>query len=153
MKKIKLITIYVMGLLYILVGIKHFTDPKLFMCIVPPQLIFKKFIVIISGLVEIILGCMLILKKTRKIAGIGIIILLISIFPANIYLFISETARIDFGKATGKEITELDALIRMPYQIPLMVLAFWHSKENNTNIFSIICIVIFIPTIIYFISL
>ena len=77
-----------MGLLYILVGIKHFTDPKLFMCIVPPQLIFKKFIVIISGLVEIVLGCMLISKKTRKIAGIGIIILLISIFPANIYLFI-----------------------------------------------------------------
>ena len=53
---IKIITIYIMGLLYITVGVKHFIDTDFFMTIVPPYITFKKEVVLISGLIEISLG-------------------------------------------------------------------------------------------------
>ena len=53
---VKKFTIITMSLLYIIVGVKHFIDPQFFINIVPPFLVFKKEIVYISGLMEIILG-------------------------------------------------------------------------------------------------
>ena len=88
------------------------------MSIVPPFISFKKEVVLISGLLEIILGLFLLFKKTRRLSAYGIIILLIAVFPANIYLFISETPRITLG------ISQEQALIRMPFQIPLILIAF-----------------------------
>ena len=86
-------------------------------------------------------------KSTRKYAGIGIIVLLILVFPANIYLYISEVPQKVYG------ITKNDALLRLPFQLPLILLAYWHSKEKTSKTFDIFSIFIFIPTIIYFISL
>ena len=87
---IKLITIYSLSLLYIFVGVKHFNDVDFFLVIVPPYIKFPLLAVYISGFFEIILGLLLIPMSTRKFAGIGIILLLISVFPANIYLYTSE---------------------------------------------------------------
>ncbi len=133
-----------MSLLYIIIGIKHFINPEFFIAIVPPNIPFKKTVVLISGLIEILLGILLLLNHTRKFASWGIILLLISVFPANIYLYISESPREILG------ITKNQALLRMPFQIPLIIIGYWHSKESHTKIFSIICTALFIPTIIYF---
>jgi len=73
------------------------------------------------------------------------IMLLISVFPANIYLYLSDEAR------EIMNITRKQALTRMPFQIPLILIAFWHSKETCSKKISIMCSIIFIPTIIYFI--
>lgn len=136
-----------MSLLYIIVGVKHFIDPQFFVNIVPPFLEFKKEIVYISGLMEIVLGIFLLFKKTRTIGAWGIIVLLIAVFPANIYLYLNELPR------ELLHISKEQALIRMPFQIPLIVLAFWHSKQNSSKNLSLISIFLFIPTIIYFVRL
>jgi uncharacterized membrane protein len=73
--------------------------------------------------------------------------LLVAVFPANIYLFTSEIAQNTFG------ISRQDALIRLPFQAPLILLAYWHSKTETTKSFDTLCIVLFIPTIIYFVTL
>jgi len=96
---------------------------------------------------EIILGLSLLFKETRKIGSWGIILLLISIFPANIYLYISEIPRQELN------ISRTQALIRMPFQIPLIILAYWHSQKSETEILSIICSILFVPTIIYFLTI
>ena len=147
MKLFKHITIYVMSLLYIIIGIKHFIDPEFFIAIVPPNIPFKKEVVLISGLIEILLGILLLFNHTRKFASWGIILLLISVFPANIYLYISESPR------EILVITKNQALLRMPFQIPLIIISYWHAKESQSNMFSIICAILFIPTILYFISI
>ena len=144
---IKNITIYVMSLLYIIVGIKHFVDAEYFLSIVPNYISWKKEAVFISGFFEILLGILLLFHKTRKLAAWGIIFLLIAVFPANIYLYVSEIPRDILN------ISKKDALIRMPFQIPLIIISYWHSKKKSSKIFSKICIILFIPTIIYFISL
>ena len=77
----------------------------------------------------------------------GIILLLIAVFPANIYLYLNELPR------ELLHISKDQALIRMPFQIPLIVLAFWHSKQSSSKILSLISIFLFVPTIIYFVTL
>ena len=136
-----------MSLLYVLVGIEHFTNKDLFIHIVPNYINLKKEVVYISGFAEIILGLLLIFKKTRKFASFGLIFLLISVFPANIYLYESEIAQ------KSLSISKNQALIRMPFQIPLILIAYWHSKEKHSKKISVASAILFIPTIIYFASL
>ena len=90
--KYKLISIFILSLLYINVGITHFTNPGFFLVIVPDYMPYHLFLVYVSGFFEIILGLLLLFKKTRKYAGIGLVILLILVFPANIFLYQSEEA-------------------------------------------------------------
>lgn len=146
-KSIKKITVYSLSFLYIIVGIKHFTDLDFFLVIVPPYICIPKTVVYISGFFEITFGVLLIPKKTRKYAAIGLIFLLIAVFPANIYLFNSEIAQNSYG------ISSQDALIRMPFQIPLIIIAYWHSKSNSSKKIDMIAITLFIPTILYFLTL
>ena len=144
---IKNISIYIMSLLYILVGIKHFSDPNFFLKIMPKYLNYHLELVYISGFFEILFGILLIFKKTRFFGDWGVFILLICVFPANIYLYNSEAAQIALA------ISKSQALIRLPFQTPLLILAYWHSNEKNSKNFSTFCIIIFIPTIIYFSTL
>ena len=81
---IKLITIYLMSLFYIATGIKHFTNVDWFMKIMPHYLPYHKELVYFSGAFEIILGIMLVIENTRSVAGWGLILLLIAVFPSSI---------------------------------------------------------------------
>ena len=147
MSLIKNITVYIMSLLYVIVGIKHFTNTDFFIAIVPPIINWKKEAVLMSGFIEVTLGVLLLFNQTRKLAAWGIILLLIAVFPANIYLYISDFARDIIG------ISKNQALLRLPFQIPLMTIAYWHTKEKYSKKLSIICSILFIPTIIYFITI
>ena len=143
----KLLTIYVMSIMYIFIGIRHFTDPQYFLDIVPPQLPSKLFLVYFTGLIEIVGGAAILSPKTRKAGAYLLIFLLVSVFPANIYLYLSETPQNLLG------ISKTDALIRMPFQIPLILLAFWHSKKNHPKWVVYLSSLVFPPTIIYFLSI
>jgi|TARA_Y200000002_G_scaffold108778_1_gene89090 uncharacterized membrane protein len=143
-EKYKLLTIYVMSFMYIFIGIKHFTDPQYFLDIVPPQLPSKLFLVYFTGLIEVVGGAAILTPKTRKVGAYLLIFLLLSVFPANIYLYVSETPQSLLG------ISKMDALIRMPFQIPLILLAFWHSKKNHPKWVAYLSSLVFPPTIIYF---
>ena len=136
-----------MSLLYVIVGIKHFTNTDFFVTIVPPIINWKEEVVLVSGLIEVILGILLLFNQTRKLAAWGIILLLIAVFPANIYLYLSEIARETLS------ISKNQALYRIPFQIPLMIISYWHSKETHSKQLSILCSGLFIPTIIYFITI
>ena len=143
----KSVTIYTFSLFYLVVGIKHFTDVNFFVSIMPPYIPFHEFFIYLSGFFEILFGLLLIFKKTRKFAGIGLIYLLVFVFPANVHLYLSEVAQ----KALS--ITQNDALVRLPLQLPLMIIAFWHAEENSTKLFNVLCSIIFFPTILYFLLL
>ena len=118
---IKIISIYIMGVFYIIVRIKHFQDPGWFVQIIPPILPYKYALVYISGLFEVLLGVLLMIPKFQSTAAKGLIVLLICVYPANIYL--AQTN----GAALG--ISPLIAWGRLPFQFVFIGLAFWHTKE------------------------
>ena len=147
MSYFKLITVYAFALFYIVVGVTHFTNPDFFIPLVPPCLIYLDEIVFVSGFIEVVMGVMLFFKRSRKLGAIITIILLLAVFPANIYLYLSETPR------KILDISKYQALLRLPFQAPLIIIAYWHSMNKSSKRFSFFCSAIFIPTIIYFISL
>ena len=121
MKYVKKVTLYLMSFFYINVGIDHFINPEYFMYIMPPIIPWHLELVYLSGAFEVFLGIG-ILTRYRKYAAWGLILLLFAVFPANIYLIQSESAQLALG------ITKRIAIIRAPFQLLFIGLAYWHSK-------------------------
>ena len=65
----------------------------------------------------------IIFKKTRFYASWGIILLLIAVYPANIYLAFSEDAQQAIGVSSF-----FASWVRLPIQFVLIGLAFYSSK-------------------------
>ena len=118
---VKGISVYVMGIFYIIVGIKHFQDPSWFVQIVPPILPYKYELVYISGFFEVLLRILLMIPRFQSIAAKGLMALLICVYPANIYL--AQTNGVALG------ISPLIAWGRLPFQFVFIGLAYWHLKE------------------------
>jgi len=114
-----------MSIFYINVGIKHFTDPYWFLHIIPPLLAFIGLeLIYISGVFEILFGLMLLFPQSRKLASYGLILLLIAVYPANLYLAFYEEPQ----KLIG--ISAFDASwIRLPIQFIFLGLAYWHAQD------------------------
>ena len=122
MDRFKKMTIYFMSAGYIYIGIRHFIDPDFFLAIMPDYLPLHLEAVYLSGFFEILLGGMLLFKKYRKVAGWGLIALLIAVFPANIYLAQNEMAQQTLN------ISQTTAIVRLPFQALFIGLAYWHTK-------------------------
>ena len=58
---LKAVCLLVLCFLYISVGVKHFTNPAYFLAIMPPCIPYNKFMVYLSGLLEIVFALMMIL--------------------------------------------------------------------------------------------
>ena len=120
MKSVKLVALYLSAFGYIYVGFLHFIKPDFFLKIMPPYLPYHLPLVYASGFIEITLGVCLLFKKLRFFAGWGLILLLIAVYPANIYL--AQT------NGTAMNITPLVAWGRLPFQFIFIGLAYWHIK-------------------------
>jgi len=62
-----------------------------------------------------------VIEETRFYAAVGISILLLLVFPANIYVAINYEAR------KKLKVGRVFAVVRLFLQIPLIYLAYWHS--------------------------
>ena len=112
------VSIFIMSVFYINVGIQHFTDPGWFLYIIPPYLRFIGLeLIYISGFFEIFLGTLLLFPKYRKIAAYGIILLLIAVYPANIYLAFNEVPQKLIGVTSF-----MASWIRLPLQFILILI-------------------------------
>lgn len=86
MKPIDRIQPYLIAALFIAGGLLHFKNAPMYEAIVPPYLPAHAQLVAISGACEILGGIGAAIAATRKAAGIGLIALLVAVFPANLYM-------------------------------------------------------------------
>ena len=80
------ISLVLMSALYLYSGIQHFRNPKFFLKLMPPYVPKHQLMVDISGIAEIVLSIGLLFSATQSLAAWGVIVLLIAVFPANIYM-------------------------------------------------------------------
>ena len=118
----KSILIIISSIFYTIVGIKHFIEPDYFLSIIPPYLPFHIELVYISGFFEILFGLMILFPKYRYYGSIGLILLLIAVFPANIYLAQSKEAQEAIGAS------QQIAIWRLPIQGIFIWIAYWIRK-------------------------
>jgi uncharacterized membrane protein len=105
--------------LFISAGVNHFVNPRAYQSIVPPGIRhLAKEVVEISGVAEILGGAGVLLTPTRRASGIGLIALLVAVFPANIYMARSPQ---DFPR-----IPRWALYARLPLQ-PLMMWWAWRA--------------------------
>lgn len=109
--------LYFMAALYGIAGVTHFTHTRFFELAVPKILVYRKFIALFSGVIEILISIGLLYAPTRSFTALFLIFFLIAIFPANI-------VQINYYSRKNKKTALLFWAIRLPMQIGLIYWAY-----------------------------
>ena len=76
-----------LGLFFTIAGVAHFLSPGFFDAIVPPWLPpGERFWTYASGIAELVVGPMLLSRRFRHGGALAAIVLLIAVYPANLYM-------------------------------------------------------------------
>jgi uncharacterized membrane protein len=109
-----------LALLFVSAGLLHFIRPETFLRIVPPVLPAPRLLVLLSGVAEVAGGLGLLLPATRRLAGWGLLALLVAVFPANVYMV---------GLADELHLPAWVLWVRLPLQ-PLLMWAVWRAANR-----------------------
>jgi uncharacterized membrane protein len=123
MNFIKQVLKWVPGMIFIFSGINHFINPDFYLKIMPPFLPAPLFLVYLSGMIEIVLGILLLVPRFSRFAAFGLIALLIAVFPANIYMAVNPHLFSEFSP------TVLYA--RLPLQFLLIGWTYLYAKNDK----------------------
>lgn len=83
-RHLRTLSCVLIGVCFMLAGANHFRIPAFYRPMMPPGLPAPEALIAISGICEILGGLGFLMPRTRRIAGIGLILLLIAVFPANV---------------------------------------------------------------------
>lgn len=120
-----------MGIAFLIPGVMHFTNPSPFALIIPRQIPWHLGLVYISGVFEILGGLGLMLRVSRKFSGIGLAIMLLAVFPANINAAVSHI------KIPGLPEGDWYYWSRLPWQLLYIAWALWCAgvlKKTSKNV-------------------
>lgn len=117
--------VYSLASFYIIAGTNHFFSPEFYLEMMPDYLPFHELLNVTSGLSEITLGLLVLSERMRKLACIGIILLLLAIYPANINMLLEALDGKDFG-------VPIWALyVRLPFQF---LFIYWAWAVRNLQL-------------------
>ena len=119
-------SLYLMAVLYVVAGINHFWHPAMYLSIMPPYLPWHTQLVYASGVAEILGGLLLLPRYTRRVAAVGIIVLLVAVFPANIQM------AVNYVHTNNPNLWV--AILRLPIQLLLIWWAWQYCKRSGNNI-------------------
>lgn len=107
-------------------GFLHFLHESSFRRIVPKALPFRKFIVLATGVMEMIFAVLLWVKKGQQMTSKLLAFFMVAVFPANVYMAMKKIAFQPNGEANT-----LVLWLRLPLQIPLILGALKLGKREE----------------------
>jgi uncharacterized membrane protein len=110
---------YVLAAIMMGVGSLHFLVPGPFVKIVPSALPAPFALVLISGFFEILGGAGLLVPRVRRAASIGLVLLYLAVFPANINMTMHPEISAPYG------IPLWSLWLRLPLQAVFIAWALW----------------------------
>ncbi|MEO5579837.1 MAG: DoxX family protein [Gemmatimonadaceae bacterium] len=111
--------IFLLAGLFAFAGVMHFVVPGSYAGIMPQWVPFPIELIYVTGALEIAGGIGLLVPHVRKWAAVGLILLLVAVFPANIQMLVNAMTRGDGPLGTAL------LWLRLPLQ-PLLI--FWVFK-------------------------
>lgn len=114
----------------------HFARPDFFESIVPDWFPDKRLANLGSGAAEIVLGLGLLPARTRRASALGLMVLVVAVFPANIDMAINDVeakpvgGRMTRSVGTAEGAARVVNWIRLPMQVPLAV-ALWRIARQS----------------------
>lgn len=121
MRKLKLVLKFLFAISFVAAGFNHFFNTAFYVHIMPPYLPQPLLLVYLSGLLEIILGALLLIPKFTRMAAWGLIALLVAVFPANINMAMNHGSYPEYSVAA--------LWLRLPIQAVLIGWAYWYTKS------------------------
>jgi uncharacterized membrane protein len=106
--------------LFLAGGVGHFLATDSYMKIMPPYLPYHRELVLLSGVFEAVLGVLLLVPSTSRLAAWGLIALLIAVFPANLFMY---------RHAEAFPVAPIVLLLRLPIQGLLVLWAHAYTKR------------------------
>lgn len=122
MKTLKKILQWILAVAMIAAGTNHFLSPNFYLRMMPPIFPAPLFLIYLSGIFEIALGILFLIRRFTRFAAWGVIALLIAVFPANLYMAINPQLFPEFGSTA--------LYLRLPLQFVLIALAFWFTRKT-----------------------
>ena len=106
--------------IFLVAGVAHFAAVDEFLGQVPTFLPAREAIVIVSGVVELVLGAALLALRGRHLALLGwaAALFFVAVFPGNVWQAVNDSD--SFGLDTDRA-----RLLRLPFQPALIALALW----------------------------
>jgi uncharacterized membrane protein len=117
MKAARIVAV-ILGALFVVAGSAHFLRTPFYLRMMPPWIPAHLLLVQISGVCEILGGIGMLVPATRRCAAIGLIALLIAVFPANVHMAVHPELYTDIGPPIAFD-------IRLPLQFVLIYLVWW----------------------------
>lgn len=106
---------------FLIAGILHFVLLDFFASIVPPYFNNPAALVKISGVFEILGGLGMLIPRTRRWAGLGLIMLCIAVLPANVHMAMNPDQ--------FSQIPQVLLYLRLPLQA-LLIWFIWRASQN-----------------------
>ena len=119
--------LWLMAGFYTFAGFNHLMNPAFYLAIMPPDMPDPRWINVLSGLAEIVLGVFVLEPRTRVFAAWGIIALLIAIVPANIHVATANIGLPGGEPGTGNALLNW---IRLPFQALFVLWAWWYTRPE-----------------------
>jgi len=126
MNTLKKISLVILIAFYVLAGCNHFRDPGFYLAVMPHNLLYPEAVNIVAGIVEILLGLLLISTKTRYWAAWGIVLMLVAFLTVHIGMVIDAPFKVN-----GMKVTALFAWARLALQFVLIAWAWWHTGDKE----------------------
>jgi len=118
--------LWIYAFLYVFAGLNHFVSTEVYYAIMPKWLPAHSFLIYLSGSMEIVLGILLIFSRTRRLAAILLILMLIAFLPAHIYMI--QIAPFLLGKFL---ITPFIAWVRLPLQVLFLGWSWYYYRNSS----------------------
>ena len=109
---------WLLAIFFVVAGVNHFLMPEIYFGMMPPWLPWLVALNAIAGAAEIAGGIGLLMPRTRRAAGWGLIALLIAVFPANLHVAL-------MGKMPGTDFSSLTLWLRLPFQAAFIAWVWW----------------------------
>src|ERR671911_1573119 len=112
------------AIMFLFTGFSHFSSLKYdFAAMIPDPLPNGLWVIYLTGVFEIAGAIGLLIPRTRRLAGICLVLLLVALFPANVYAALSELP------LRGEAATPL--WIRTPMQLLYIGMVWWTSIKER----------------------
>jgi uncharacterized membrane protein len=118
MERIRVVLRWALALFFVAAGLNHFRAPEVYFGMMPPWLPWPLAMIAISGAAEVLGGIGLLVPATRRLAGWGLIALLIAVFPANVHVALQ-------GKMPGFDFSPTVLWARLPFQAVAIAAVWW----------------------------
>jgi uncharacterized membrane protein len=114
----KRIALVVVFLWFFLGCVPHFKATAMEMSIMPPYIPYPREMVLISGVFELLGAIGILIPRTRRAAGVGLLLLTIAVTPANVFM-------LQHAERYGWPMWLL--IFRLPFQVFLLWLIWWST--------------------------